>query len=125
MWVLQVIGTGVPLSDDIVVKKATYFREQVGISELELKCSKGWWNKVKLRRNLQLYRIYGEIGSVDLSHFSGEIEILKKKLQNYCKRDIYNFDETALFYRLLPNKTLASKAVSGQKSSKERIHLKA
>ena len=39
----------------------------------------------------------------------------------YALDNIYNFDETALYYRLPPNKTLANCSVSGKKESKERI----
>ena len=35
--------------------------------------------------------------------------------------DVYNFDETALFYRLQPNKTLASGCINGDGDSKERL----
>ena len=35
--------------------------------------------------------------------------------------DIYNLNETALFYRLMPNKTLSDKSISGIKNHKDRI----
>jgi hypothetical protein len=35
--------------------------------------------------------------------------------------NVYNFDETALFYRLEPDSTLTTKRISGRKKDKERI----
>ncbi|XP_064464099.1 tigger transposable element-derived protein 6-like [Ornithodoros turicata] len=42
-------------------------------------------------------------------------------LQDYSPEDIYNIDETALFYRLGPTRTLAANPVSGTKRSKARL----
>ena len=35
--------------------------------------------------------------------------------------NIFNFDETGLFYKMLPNRTLATGKVSGIKKNKESI----
>lgn len=49
--------------------------------------------------------------------------ILPGLIAEYSINDIYNADETALFYKCLPNKTLAFKSEKchGGKMSKERI----
>ena len=47
--------------------------------------------------------------------------MLKQQVKHYELEDIFNFDETALFYRLQPNKTLASHSVKGDKVNKERL----
>ena len=51
------------------------------------------------------------------------LETLQAALKEYSPADIYNADETALFYKLMPNKTLEFKGNKcfGGKSSKERI----
>jgi len=41
----------------------------------------------------------------------------------YDAEDVYNLDETGLFYRLGPNSTLASGSIYGLKRSKERISI--
>lgn len=43
------------------------------------------------------------------------------ELEGYAPEDCFNFDETALFYRLQPDRTLATSAVAGSKKLKERI----
>ena len=51
------------------------------------------------------------------------IEKLNEICEGYEDRNIYNADETGLFYRIMPNKTLCFKGekCSGGKSSKERL----
>ncbi|GBL87092.1 hypothetical protein AVEN_218783-1 [Araneus ventricosus] len=46
----------------------------------------------------------------------------EKSVKRYDDRDIFNADETGLFYRVLPDKTLYEKC-SGGKISKERLTL--
>ena len=48
-------------------------------------------------------------------------EDLQRVLQDYDPEDIFNLDETGLFYRLGPNYTLETTKVSGTKKSKDRI----
>ena len=44
-------------------------------------------------------------------------------LQRYKAEDVFNADETSIYWRLLPDKThaIAGKTCSGEKQSKERI----
>ena len=48
-----------------------------------------------------------------------------KLIEEYLPEDIYNADETGLFYQLLPSKILASKEddCAGTKKSKQRVTL--
>ena len=49
--------------------------------------------------------------------------VLPRILKEYQPKDIFNADETGLFYKLLPNKTYTYKGdqCSGGKKSKERL----
>ena len=42
-------------------------------------------------------------------------------LSQYRPEDVYNADETGLFFRLTPNQTLSTKAVKGKKKDKNQI----
>jgi hypothetical protein len=48
---------------------------------------------------------------------------IKANLDTFAPRDIYNADETGLFWKALPDRTLAFKneGVSGRKLSKQRV----
>lgn len=43
------------------------------------------------------------------------------ELEGYAAEDCFNFDESALFYRMQPDRTLATGSIAGSKKSKERI----
>ncbi|GBN56331.1 hypothetical protein AVEN_33233-1 [Araneus ventricosus] len=69
--------------------------------------------------------ICGEEKSVNPNEVTDWFGTLKSLLKGYDDRDIFNADETDLFYRVLPEKTLCleSEKCSGGKSSKERLTL--
>ena len=46
---------------------------------------------------------------------------LQTKTTNYNRSDVYNCDETALYWDLMPSKTLAHGSLSGTKKSKNRV----
>lgn len=39
----------------------------------------------------------------------------------YADEDIFNMDETGLFWKMAPTRTLATEALSGGKKSKDRL----
>ena len=65
----------------------------------------------------------GERASVDLLTVETWRERLPQITKDFALRDIYNMDETGLFYRALPEKSLVLKGsdCAGGKKSKERI----
>lgn len=71
-------------------------------------------------------RAVGESNSVDLSIVDQcRDNELKQLLERYAEHDIFNMDETGLFYKLTTDKMLNVKGekCSGGKLSKERITL--
>ena len=46
---------------------------------------------------------------------------IKAKIASYSLEDVYNMDETAYFYNLAPNKTIARQQVEGAKKDKTRL----
>jgi hypothetical protein len=51
------------------------------------------------------------------------MEYIQQLCSEYHKDDILNIDETSLFWKLTPNRTLTTQARSGGKKSKDRITL--
>ena len=84
--------------------------------------SNGWLQKFCTRHMIKMSALHGE--SADVS--DDVVDIWKKKLPSVCNgyadRDIYNMDETAIFYRLLPNRSYIQKGEtpSGTKIIKDR-----
>ena len=81
----------------------------------------GWLSRFKDRYGLKSYRLHGEAASVDVGSIPAAIEQLQAKLDGYHPNDIFNADETGLFFRMLPNQTLATGRQKGIKSDKTRV----
>jgi hypothetical protein len=122
LWTIDKLRNKISISDSIVVNQAKRFGEQLGISNLELSYSRGWLEKFKLRFNLRRYTKHGEADKVDLKLIEDKIINIKDEISKYNMNNVYNFDETALFYRLRPNKTLASGCINDDGDSKERLY---
>nr|XP_050022695.2 tigger transposable element-derived protein 6-like [Dermacentor andersoni] len=94
----------------------------MGISDFN--ASEGWLSRFKARHGLTFKNVCGEAAAVDKetceNWVSGE---LKEYLADYPLSDVFNADETALYLKLLPNKTVSYKGdtCSGGKRSKERV----
>ena len=125
IWFSAARAQSVPLSGEMLKAKA----EDLA-SELEpgvpWSCSNGWLSRWKKRHSITFRAICGENASVDLSVCAEWKELtLKPILQRYSAENIFNADETGLYWRLLPDKTHAVKGetCSGGKKSKERVTL--
>lgn len=109
------------LSDDLVLEKALRLREQLRINENELQLSNGWLSKFKERNSIRSRTLHGESGSVCETTLKAAQTQIQSIIANYSPDDVFNFDESALFYRLPPNKTLATIQLRGRKKVKARV----
>ena len=83
-----------------------------------------WLEKFKQRRGITFRVISGEAAAApkeEAQHWASDA--LQKIMALYTPADIYNADETGLFFQCLPEKTLALKneMCSGGKKSKSRL----
>jgi hypothetical protein len=87
--------------------------------------SSGWLERFKKRHNITFKTVSGEAGSVSPEDVGQFQEKLPSLLRDYNPRDIFNADETGLFFRALPNKTYSLKGekCSGGKLAKERLSI--
>ena len=65
--------------------------------------------------------LHGEADSVDRAQLAVNRMELKQLIGQYSPRNVFNFDESALFYRLPPNKTLSTVKRNGKKPEKDLI----
>lgn len=124
LWFVQTRANSVILTDAFVATKALQFADALGINtpdKKEFAASDGWLQRFKQRHNIKSYRLHGEASSApvqDLDAFRRELREVTKK---YNKNNIFNCDETGLFFRMAPNKTLAQAPEHGYKKDKARI----
>jgi hypothetical protein len=109
------------LTDELILEEARTIRAAQGLTEKELRLSNGWLHKFKTRHSIRQFTLHGEADSVDRSELAVNRIELKELIGQYSPQDVFNFDESALFYRLPPNKTLATVKRNGKKSEKDRI----
>ena len=86
--------------------------------------SDGWLSRWKKRRGIFYRREHGEVRSADQEGAQLWIEeTLRQILSVFDPEDVYNADETGLYFRGLPDQghTVSSKKLSGMKIAKDRI----
>ena len=91
------------------------------IEESGFRFSQGWLTKFKERYHITKRIKHGESASADPEAVEKGREDMRRITSHYSLKDIYNMDETGLFYKLQPGKTLSDKAVSGTKINKDRL----
>ena len=109
------------LTDDLLLEEGRSVRAAKGISKNDLRLSNGWLQIFKTRHGIQQHVLHGEADSVDRAQLTVNRMERKELIGQHSPRDVINFDESALFYRLPPNKTLATVKRNGKKSENDRI----
>lgn len=111
------------LSDALLVEKARLLAEELGVSVGTLTFSHGWLQKFKKRNGIRQEKLDGEEASADHNAIAECLPLLQDKCSRYSPDRIYNMDETGLFYRLEPDRTLATRRLAGRKKNKERLSI--
>ncbi|GES79799.1 CENP-B homolog protein 2-like [Rhizophagus clarus] len=76
-----------------------------------------------MQTGLKKKKLQREAASANKAAIMEALPLLHNKCTNYPFEQIYNMDETELFYRLEPDQTLATKCLSNRKKSKERLSI--
>nr|XP_037285031.1 tigger transposable element-derived protein 4-like [Rhipicephalus microplus] len=120
-WIQPARSVNLPVNGVVLKAKA----EEIALRmNIEFACSDGWLDRFRKRHGLVFRSIAGEAAAVDeVTCNDWRLTKLKEILQDYDPGDVYNVDETALFYQLLPQKTLAFAGddCTGGKHSKVRV----
>lgn len=119
LWVESAINANLIISDSILSTKALEFA--FICKEEKFKGSSGWVDNFKKRHNLKQYNIHGESASAPLQDLETMREDLRQILKNYDPKDIFNCDETGLFWKMRPSRTISNGQVSGTKQPKNRV----
>ena len=87
-----------------------------GANAKDLQFSHGWVQNFKKRYNIKGYTCHREDVLANVSEeVLKKMEDIKTLVSQYRSCDVFNMDETGLFYRLESNRTLATKRLSGKK----------
>jgi hypothetical protein len=120
-WFSEARAGNIPISGRIIQEKAMHLAQSLNVTDF--KASNGWLQKFVARHNISFKQLSGESAEVDKEVVENWQQSLKVMLEGYEPKDIFNCDETGLFWRGLPTKTLAKKGeeAKGGKLAKERL----
>ena len=124
IWLKQAREQNLPVVGDLIKEKALKLAELMHIPDFI--ASDGWLDNFKKRNGITFKTVQGEAGGVDLQPLlEWQQQILQPLLRQFSADDVFNLDETGLFWRLLPNKTMSFRGerCTGGKKSKHRITL--
>lgn len=125
-WFLKQRDRHSPVGGLLLKQKASKLHQQIMENDKLFSASDGWFTGFKDRYQIRLKSVSGELLSSDfeaIEPFKLDLDQKIKELK-LSKDQIYNADETALFWRMLPEKTYVSaneKCITGRKKAKERI----
>ncbi|UYV67858.1 TIGD4 [Cordylochernes scorpioides] len=121
-WFKQARSAALPVNGPLLSEKAKTLALEFGLKDFT--GSGGWIERWKARHGIKLRNICGETADVNRETMTNWLtDVMPNIISNYACKDIFNADETGLFWRLLPDKTLHFKGetFTGGKASKERI----
>ncbi|CAM1323339.1 TIGD4 (predicted) [Pycnogonum litorale] len=120
-WFQQVRAKNVPVTGPLLIEKAKEFANRLKIENFRV--STGWLDRFKDRYNIAFKTVAGECESVSPeTEDNWKKNILPDLIRGYHPRDIFNADETGLFYRMIPDKIMHIKSTDchGTKQNKAR-----
>nr|XP_020009435.1 jerky protein [Castor canadensis] len=124
-WIRQRRSKDMPLTGLLVMKQARIYHEELNI-ESECEYSEGWLQKFKKRHGIKYLKMYGEKASADHESAENYIDEFAKIIsdENLSPEQIYNADETALYWCYVPRKTLTmanEKTLTDFKDAKQKL----
>ncbi|KAL4091479.1 hypothetical protein QTP88_026166 [Uroleucon formosanum] len=120
-WFKEARDSNIPLSGALVREKAKEICTSNGVEHMA--CSDGWLWRFQKRYNISCHVLSGEANKVADEDVNKWLQEFVKVRQSYSENDIFNIDETGVFYNLLPDRSLDFKGVKshGGAKSKQRL----
>ena len=120
-WFTTARAKNIPVSGRMIQEQARLYAAELGHEGFS--GSNGWLDRWQKRHNVRMATLSGEAADVSESVIEDWSRRLESVCNGYQLRDIFNADETGLFYRALPTKSMSVKGeeAKGGRKSKERI----
>ncbi|KAG0442370.1 CENP-B like protein 2 [Dictyocoela muelleri] len=105
------------ITDKILkIKALSLFKDLYKILDIDVtdsnqvfKASNGFIYKFKARHRISLKQCSGESFNVNMQSFDEFIKDINDKISTYGSENVFNCDETGLFFKLALSKSLASR----------------
>ena len=120
IWFTNARSKNVPVMDDLLREKAKQFGSETGVTDFSY--SNGWLQRFKSRHSISSHIICGESAGIDKTLIDNGRQEAIRKMKNFDPKNIFNVDETGLFFRMLPDRSLTTtEFTKGTKKAKDRI----
>lgn len=125
-WVCDMRNSRRCISGALIQAKAAQLAQKANErlsrdSQITIQFSEGWLARFKQRWSLKAFRLHGEAGDVDEANLDSQSEPIRQKIESYALKNVFNCDESGLFYQMAPDRTIAPSAFAGRKSQKARF----
>jgi len=114
LWFDNAIECVISVNGPIIQDKALAFARLI-VPDAHFTASIGWLSNFKKRHNIFEVTKSGEAASTPSERLIEYRINLQTKTTNYNRSNLYNCDEIALYWDLMPSKTLAHGSLSGTK----------
>ena len=120
-WVRRAEDT-IPITGELLKQKAQFFWQNLSVYQGKPMptFSNGWLQGFQHRRSIKSRTQHGEAGSVP-EEAEQQMVAIRQALAHYPTKDIYNCDESGLFWKLIPDKGLSTYSLPGRKKVKVRL----
>ncbi|KAL4101085.1 hypothetical protein QTP88_021105 [Uroleucon formosanum] len=121
-WFSLITSRDVRVSGPMLKCKAEELSRKIGNNQFI--ATDGWLSRWKNRHEIKFKRVHGEKASADESASNDwKVDRLKIILNDFSPDNIFNADETGLYYRATPDGSLCFKknVLSGSKKAMDRI----
>lgn len=105
LWVGQIRARKGAINDNMLIEKATEFRDAFGISKNDFKLSHGWLEKFKSRHEVACQSLHTNETSNEVADGVPHAKLLGI-IASYNPENVFNYDEIGLYYRASPSKPL-------------------
>jgi hypothetical protein len=119
IWIEKALECNLTITGFLIQQKALQFAELLGTTDF--KASSGWLEKFKKRYSISAFNKHGESQSAPIKEIPKMREDLKAVIKQYQPDDVFNCDETGLYWKMEPTRGLSTGPLSGTKQSKDRI----
>lgn len=122
LWFENVRERDAPVNGPLMQQKAESLAAEMG--KKDFVATNGWFQRWKTRENIVYKKIHGEQKDADKPAAENWLrDEWPKLIASYSPENVYNADETGLYFRALPEHTYLFKneSLKGHKVSKERV----
>jgi len=103
IWIDSMCRANLPVPPSLTIAKAKSIASSLSIPKMDFKASWQWLRQFRVRRGLQKMLLHGEGAEVNKSDLGllAALDDLYAIIAQYDPENVYNMDETSLFFHLL------------------------